>query len=134
MTPGEPTLTPGLRGTAVLVVTDAHTAQAFGSGNVAVFSTPRLIALMEGAAVDAVREHLAPGDTSVGVRVDVTHLAATPVGAQVRAEAELVQVEGRRLRFVVAAWDQHQKIGEGTHDRAVVNYARFVEKVAASPR
>jgi fluoroacetyl-CoA thioesterase len=131
MTPeGGVTLAPGLRGTAVLAVTDEHTAQAFQSGNVPVFSTPRLVALMEAAAVKAVIEHLAPGDTSVGVRVEISHLAATPVGESVRAEAELAQVDGRTLRFRVEAWDEHQKIGDGTHDRVVVNYQRFVERVA----
>jgi fluoroacetyl-CoA thioesterase len=131
MTPeGGVPLGPGLRGTAVLAVTDEHTAQAFQSGNVPVFSTPRLVALMEAAAVKAVVGHLAPGDTSVGVRVEISHLAATPVGESVRAEAELVQVDGRTLRFCVEAWDEHQKIGDGTHDRMVVNYQRFVERVA----
>jgi fluoroacetyl-CoA thioesterase len=131
MTPeGGAPLVPGLRGTAVLVVAEEHTAQAFRSGNVPVFSTPRLVALMEAAAVEAIAEHLAPGDTSVGVRVETSHLAATPVGEPVRAEAELVQVDGRKLRFRVEAWDEHQKIGEGLHDRAVVNHQRFVERVA----
>jgi len=126
-TPG--VLAPGLRGEATLVVLPEHTARAFGSGNAAVFSTPRMIALMEAAAVNATDGHLAPGDITLGTRVDIVHLAATPIGGQVRAEAELVSVAGRRLHFRVTAWDAHEKIGEGTHERAVVNAARFMEKV-----
>lgn len=128
-TPGG--LAPGLRGTATLVVGPEHTAQAFGSGNAPVFGTPRMVALMEAAAVDALEGHLAPGDITLGTRVEIVHLAATPIGEPVRAEAELVGVTGRRLAFRVTARDAHEKIGGGLHERAVVNAARFLERVAA---
>ncbi len=122
-------LTVGLTGTASLVVVPEHTAAALGSGNVPVFSTPRLVALMEQAAVNAVRDCLAPGATSVGTKIDIVHLAATPVGGTVRAEARLVAVNGRDLTFEVSARDDREKIGEGTHHRAIVDEQRFLERV-----
>jgi predicted thioesterase len=120
----------GLRGTATLKVLPEHTAQAFGSGSVPVFSTPRLVALMEEAAVNALAGRLEAGRTSVGRRIDISHLAATPVGQAVRAEAEIVSIDGRRIRFSVAAWDEAAKIGEGVHDRIVVDEQRFLDRIA----
>jgi predicted thioesterase len=120
----------GLRGTAALKVAPEHTAQAFGSGSVPVFSTPRLVALMEEAAVSVLAGRLEAGQTSVGRRIDISHLAATPVGQTVRAEAEIVSIDGRRIRFGVAAWDEAEKIGEGVHDRIVVDEQRFLERIA----
>lgn len=119
----------GLGGTAALVVAPEHTARALGSGNVPVFSTPRLVALMEQAAVNAIADRLAPGETSVGTTIDIAHLAATPVGATVRAEARLVAVNGRELTFDVTAYDDIEKIGEGRHRRMIVNVGRFLERV-----
>ncbi len=119
----------GVSGTASLVVGLEHTAQALGSGNVPVFSTPRLVALMEAAAVNAVAGRLDAGETTVGTRIAIAHLAATPVGQQVRAEARLVAVQGRVLTFEVAAHDAHEKIGEGTHERAIVDERKFLERV-----
>jgi fluoroacetyl-CoA thioesterase len=124
----------GLRGQATLVVAPEHTAQAFASGNAPVFSTPRMIALMEAAAVNAVEAGLSPGDISLGTRVDIAHLAATPVGETVRAEAEVVGGTPRRLVFRVTAWDEHEKIGEGSHERAVVSGARFMDRVKTKQR
>lgn len=121
---------PGLTGRAELVVSAEHLASAVGSGLVDVFSTPMLIALMENAAVDAVGTALAPGQTSVGVHLDVRHLAATPRGMRVCAHAELTAVEGRMLSFRVWAEDERDRIGEGTHQRAVIDRARFEQKVA----
>jgi len=119
----------GARGAAALTVAPEHTAQAFGSGNVPVFSTPRLVALMEEAAVNALAGRLGPGETTVGTRVDVAHLAATPIGRQVRAEARVVSVDGRMLKFEVVAHDEQGKVGEGTHERAVIDEQRFLERV-----
>jgi predicted thioesterase len=127
MAPGS--LPVGSRGTASLVVAAEHTAQALGSGSVPVFSTPRLVALVEQAAVDAVKGWLAPGETSVGTRMEIAHLAATPIGEHVRAEATLAAVDGRRMTFEVAAYDAHEKIGEGRHERVVVDEQRFLERV-----
>jgi fluoroacetyl-CoA thioesterase len=119
----------GLRGTSRLRVASEHTAESLGSGDVPVFGTPALVALMETAAVNALAGHLAPDETSVGTWLELAHLAATPVGAEVRADAELVAVEGRILTFAVTAYDPREKIGEGRHRRAVVTRDRFLRKV-----
>jgi len=124
-------LTVGLTGTAEIDVTPEVTASAVGSGLVPVFATPRLVALVEMAAVHALDGYLADGDTTVGTRIELSHLAATPVGMHVRAEAALERVEGRLLTFRVAAWDNREQIGEGLHVRAVVARDRFLAKVAA---
>lgn len=124
-----PTLTPGQHGEASVTVTRDLTAAALGSGNVAVYSTPALIALLEAAAVHALDGHLPEGQTSVGTRLDVRHLAATPVGMIVRAEATLIEVDRRRLIFEVSAFDAVERIGEGTHERFIVDRARFEAKV-----
>ena len=124
-------LAPGLTGEATVRVSETHTAAALGSGNVSAFSTPALIALMEGAAVAALEGRLPDGQTSVGTRLDVRHLAATPVGMTVRATATLIQVDGRRLVFAVEAHDDAEQVGAGTHERFVVERARFEARVAA---
>jgi fluoroacetyl-CoA thioesterase len=121
-------LTPGLTNEIETVVTEADTAERLGSGLVPVFGTPALVGLMENAAVRALEGHLPPSQTSVGGRIDVRHLAATPVGMRVRARAELVEVEGRRLAFRIEAWDEMEPIGEATHERFVVDVERFVKK------
>jgi predicted thioesterase len=122
-------LTPGLVGRSELTVGEQHLASALGSGLVRVFSTPMLIALMENAAVNAVASALAPGQTTVGVRLDVKHLAATPPGMTVRAHAKLVRAEGRALAFEVWAEDEQERIGEGTHERALIDQVRFEQRV-----
>ena len=122
-------LTIGLRGRATFRVEALHTAEALGSGDVPVFGTPSLVALLETAAVNAVAGRLGPGETTVGTWLDVSHLAATPVGSDVSAEAELVGIEGRRLIFVVVAHDARNKIGEGRHHRMIVSRERFLAKV-----
>jgi predicted thioesterase len=96
---------------------------------VPVFATPSLVALMEVAAVDALEGRLPPGDTTVGTRIDIAHLAATPLGEEVRALARLVEVDGRRLVFDVEAHDGARKVGEGRHERTVVARNRFLEKL-----
>jgi fluoroacetyl-CoA thioesterase len=122
-------LTPGLAGELEHVVSDADTASKWGSGLVPVFSTPALVGLMESAAVRALAGLLEAGQTTVGTRIDVRHLAATPVGMKVRARAELMAVEGRKLVFKIQAWDEVELIGEADHDRFVIDEARFVERV-----
>ena len=115
-------------------VTDADTASKWGSGLVPVFSTPALVGLMESAAVAALEGRLSPGQTTVGGHIDVHHLAATPVGMQVRARAELAGVEGRKLFFKIQAWDENELIGEATHERFVVDEKRFLERVQAKTK
>jgi len=127
-------LVPGLAGEVEAVVTEADTADRWGCGLVPVFGTPVLVGLMEGAAVQALADHLPPGRTSVGGRIDVRHLVPTPVGMHVRARAELLEVEGRRLVFRVEAWDEVEQIGEATHERFVVDEERFVAKAKAKAK
>lgn len=124
-------LVPGLTGEIETVVTEDDTAARWGSGLVPVFGTPALVGLMEGAAVQSLEGRLPPGQTSVGGRIDVRHLAATPVGMRVRARAELVEVEGRRLEFRVEAWDEVEQIGKATHERFVVGVERFIARAQA---
>jgi predicted thioesterase len=106
-------------------------ASAYGSGSVDVYATPAMIGLMEQAAVNAVDHLLPPGQSSVGTRVDVQHLAATPPGVEVHARAELTAVDGRRLTFRVEAFDRAEKIGSGTHERVIVDLARLLERAQA---
>lgn len=124
------TLAPGLTAEATTVVTDANTAAAVGSGGIVVFSTPMMIALMENAALRAVQPYLAEGESTVGTLVNIKHLAATPLGMNVRAVARLEAVEGRRLSFTVEAFDEKEKIGEGTHERFVIGVEKFLQRVA----
>jgi fluoroacetyl-CoA thioesterase len=122
-------ITPGLRGTAELVVAAEHTAPFVGSGRIAVLATPVMINLIEAAALSAV-EHLLPaGHQSLGIHLDVSHVAATPVGLRVTATAEVVRVEGRTITFKVEAHDEFEPIGGGIHQRVVVSVARFDERV-----
>ncbi|WP_052888246.1 thioesterase family protein [Thermogemmatispora carboxidivorans] len=122
-------LQPGLKGEASTTVVHENTAAAVGAGGVEVFGTPMMIALMENAAWRAVADFLEEGYVSVGTRVDVRHLAATPIGQRVRATAELVEVDGRRLVFRVEAYDEEKKIGEGIHERFIVHLQRFLERL-----
>jgi fluoroacetyl-CoA thioesterase len=124
-------LTPGMRGEANTTVVHENTAAAVGAGGVEVFGTPMMIALMENAAWRAVVDALDEGYVTVGTLVNVRHLAATPLGQQVRALAELIEVDGRRLVFRVEAYDEQQKIGEGQHERYIVNLERFLGRIKA---
>ncbi len=122
-------ITAGLRGTAELLVAPEHTAPFVGSGRIAVLATPVMINQIEAAALAAV-EHLLPeGHQSLGIHLDVSHVAATPVGLRVTATAEVVRVEGRTITFRVEARDEVEPIGGGTHQRMVVSVARFDERV-----
>ncbi len=120
----------GLSGEARITVTPEVTAKHLGSGAVQVFATPEMVRLMERAAVRALSDRLAPGQQSVGVLVNVRHLAASPIGATVTARAELQQVEGRLLTFRVTATDGVDTVGEGVHERSLIDIARFEERVA----
>jgi fluoroacetyl-CoA thioesterase len=127
-------LKPGLVGEAVLVVQATHTASHLGSGGVEVLATPVMIALMEEAARTSVDSKLEAGQMSVGVNLNVSHLAATPIGMQVTSRAELLGVDGRKLTFKVEAYDEKEKIGEGTHTRAIINLERFMSRVHEKAR
>jgi fluoroacetyl-CoA thioesterase len=122
-------LTPGLRGERKMTVNEVDTASRWGSGLVPVFSTPALVGLMESAAVAALEDRLLPGKTSVGTHMDLRHLAATPVGMNVRAEAELITVEERKLHFKIQAWDERELIGKAEHERFIVDEERFMKRV-----
>ena len=122
-------LKPGLIGEAEVIVTEQMTAASAGSGLVPVFATPWMIAMMENASVHAIQKCFAPGQTSVGIQVSISHLTATPIGMRVRARAQVTAVDGRRVSFQVEAWDEKEKIGEGTHVRAVIDEKKFMEKV-----
>jgi predicted thioesterase len=125
-----PELVIGLVGENTELVTIESTAARWGSGLVNGYSTPAMVALMENAAFAATAHILPTGQTTVGTRVEINHLAATPVGMQVRARAELTRIEGKRLFFNVEAWDQVEKIGEGKHERFIVDAARFAERLS----
>lgn len=118
----------GLKGLAETLVTEENTAAAMGSGLLPVFATPAMLALMEQAAASSVQPFLPEGQGTVGTRLEVSHLAATPIGMAVRAESELIAVDRRKLRFAVRAWAGDELIGEGEHERFVIDNARFLEK------
>ena len=121
-------LSAGLKGEARLVVGDGDTARALGSGSVDVLGTPRLVALLEEATIDAVEGHLDNGFTTVGMRVQVDHLQPTPVGAEVFAEAYLDKIEGRRITFTVTASDSGGLVAAGKVTRVMVDVNRFMSK------
>ena len=122
-------IVPGLIGTAELIVGPEHTAPFVGSGRIAVLATPVMINLIEAAALAAV-EHLLPaGHQSLGIQLDISHTAATPMGLRVIATAEVSRVEGRTISFRVTARDELETIGGGTHRRVVVSVSRFDERV-----
>lgn len=118
----------GMLGERETTVTVENTAAAFGCGSLEVFSTPAMIALMEGAAVACVDEALEPGQTTVGTLVEIRHQAATPVGMTIKAQAHLTEVKGRKLVFEITASDDKEVIGEGRHERYIVDAQRFLAK------
>lgn len=121
----------GMSGEATTVVVHENTAAAVGAGGVEVFGTPLMIALMENAAWHAVVDGLDEGQVTVGTVVNIRHLGATPLGQQVRASAELTEIDGRRLVFKVEAHDERQKIGDGIHERFIVDLQRFLSRINA---
>ena len=124
-------LLPGLTGRAELIVGEEHTAPRVGSGLVHVLATPVMINLFEAAALDAVDKHLPAGYQSLGTVLNVRHIAATPVGMKVRATAEILRVEGRTVFLKVEAKDEMDLIGDGLHERVVVNVEKFSLRVQA---
>ena len=119
----------GLKYSVAVEVAPQNTALAMGSGDMEVFATPAMVALMENAAMNAVAEFLPDGSATVGTKIDVSHVKASPMGAKITAEAELVAVDGRRLEFKVVAYDEKGMIGEGEHTRFVVDRERFLAKL-----
>jgi len=119
---------PGLSAERFITVQDVDTAAQWGSGLVPVYATPSLVGLMESTAVEALKGHLQAGTTTVGARIDVRHLAATPVGMQVRAHAELVEVEGKKLTFKIQAFDAVEQVGEANHVRFIVDEEKFIAR------
>ncbi len=124
----DPSLKIGIFGEAKTVVSDKNTAITHGSGSIPVFATPAMIALMENAALSSVEPLLPEGHTTVGISISSSHIAATPVGMEVTAKAELVEIDGKRLVFKVEGYDAKEKIGEGTHQRFIINKEKFMKK------
>lgn len=121
-------ITVGLKGEARTFVEREDTALEVGSGSLLVYATPCMVALMEGAACEAISNFLADEKTSVGTFLEIKHISATPVGLEVWAEAEVTEVEGNSITFSVTAYDESGKIGEGIHKRAIVNAQKFLNK------
>ena len=119
----------GLTHTSRLTVAQQHTAKTLGSGDLEVLATPQMVALMENAAMLAVKDHLPEGSTTVGARIDTTHLRPSAVGHEVSATATLTAIEGRKLSFSVAAHDGDTVIGEGRHTRYIVDIEKFLSKL-----
>ena len=121
-------ITVGMKAEVGTLVEREDTAKEVGSGDLLVYATPCMVALMEGAACDAIAEALGDTQTTVGIALNIEHIAATPVGLEVRAEAEVTAVEGNAITFNVVAYDEAGKIGEGTHKRYIVTSQRFLDK------
>jgi fluoroacetyl-CoA thioesterase len=125
------TLRVGLSTSIESKVYQENTAEEMGSGSLTVYATPSMIALMEKAALTAVEQHLPAGSSTVGTSLSIRHMAATPVGMRVRAVAELVEIQDRKLTFKIEAFDEAEKIGEGMHERYIIDVDRFTSKVQA---
>ena len=119
---------PGMKRIATSKVTEALTAKSMGSGSMDVYATPAMTCLMEKAAAELAEEYLPEGWTSVGISLDIQHKAATPLGMEVRAEAEVTEVEGRKITYAVRAYDEREEIGSGTHQRFAVLKEKFLAK------
>ena len=124
----------GIKGHGEIIVTDPLTARVFGSGELDVYATPAMIALVEETALKSVAGRLEPGQGTVGTRVDIAHLAATPLGMKVRCETELIEIDRRKLTFSVQVYDEEDKIGEGTHERFVIDNEKFLKKAKEKAR
>lgn len=116
----------GMKAKLEKTVEEKDTAKAFGSGAALVFATPMMIGIMEGASMNTVKDYLPEGFSTVGTSVNIKHLSATPVGKRVWAEAELIEIDRKRLVFNVVAFDEDKKIGEGTHERFIIDEAKFM--------
>ena len=122
-------LAPGIKGREKITVDESKTAAALGSGILPVFATPALIALMEKACADSVQPFLPLEESTVGILINVKHTAATPLNMEVHCESELIEIDKRRLIFQVKAYDEKGIIGEGVHERFIVNKTSFMDKV-----
>ena len=121
----------GAKGTATLRVKPEHTANQFKDAMLPeVFATPMMVRLMEDAALNAIRSYLEPGESAVGTAIDMEHLAATPVGHEVTAQAEVTKVDGRQVEFRVSARDEKEEIGRGTHRRMAIDLGQFNQRLA----
>ena len=121
-------ITVGMKAEVFSFVEKEDTAKEVGSGSLLVYATPCMVALMEGAACEAIAEALAEGQTTVGTALNIEHISATPVGLEVRAEAVVTEVNGKVISFDVKAFDESGEIGRGTHKRVIVNSQKFLEK------
>ena len=124
-------ITVGLKGEASTLVEREDTAKEVGSGDLLVYATPCMVALMEGAACEALAGCLSETQTTVGTALNIDHISATPVGQEVRAEAEVTNVEGKVITFAVRAYDEVGEIGNGTHKRVIINAQKFLDKAYA---
>lgn len=124
-------ITVGMKAAVETLVEREDTAKEVGSGDLLVYATPCMVALMEGAACEAIAEALSDSQTTVGTALNIEHISATPVGLEVRAEAEVTSVEGKVITFAVRAYDESGEIGNGTHKRVIVNGQKFLEKAYA---
>ncbi len=124
------TVSVGLKGQFEVEVTDSLTAESMGSGGLTVYATPALVAALERAAVAAIEAYLGEDETSVGTYIELVHIAASPLGAIITAEAEVTAIDGRQLLFTVTAHDEHELIGKGSHRRVIVKAERFMQKVS----
>lgn len=121
----------GIKGTAAVICGQKNCASSVGSGDLEVFATPSMVALMEEAACRSVAPFLEQGQTTVGTALSITHVSATPVGMGIKCDSELIEIIGRRLKFKVTAYDECGVIGEGTHERFIVNAEKFMAKTVA---
>ena len=124
-------ITIGMKGQVSTLVEREDTAAEVGSGSLLVYATPCMVALMEGAACEAISAAIPEEKTSVGIELAISHISATPVGMEVRAEAEVTAVDGSIVTFQVTAYDESGKIGEGTHKRAIITSQKFLDKTYA---
>ena len=120
---------PGKSATVTTTVTEANTAKAVGSGNLNVFSTPMMIALMEQAACECLSGGLEDGQSSVGTKVDIVHTAASPLGANISATATVTAIDGKKISFSVTAKEGEKEIGKGSHERFIIDVERFISRL-----
>lgn len=118
----------GSKATKSELVTNKNTAKTYGSGDIDVYATPAMVGLMEGASILLLDKALETGFSTVGTKIDVNHVAATPIGMNVTAEAELLEVTGKKLVFKISAFDERGTIGEGTHERFIIEVEKFLNK------
>lgn len=116
------------------IISETNTAIHYGSGTLPVYATPAMVALMEGAAAASVENELPEGMSTVGISLTIQHLASTPLGMKVRAVSELIEINGKKLIFKVAAFDEKEKIGEGIHERFIVSADKFLQKTQAKSK